>query len=371
MTASGRVVVVNATGVRSGAEGVLLDVVDEILSRGGAVTLVAPDGPLAAAIPPAVGRVHIPPLVMGGEVGAARAVAAVRALVRWLRAGMVLRATVRPGDVVLVNSLLALPALRCALPRRHRRRLGVRTAWLVHDTLASRKQRAVARMGGPAVSVAVAVSAATAAPIRGIVGDVRVRVNGVRMPPPGPSGRRPIPGRVGILAALTPWKGQAVLLEAVADVPEVTLDVAGAGFPGGDGYVRALHTRAARPDLAGRVRFLGHVDSAEVLGTWELVVSASVSPEAGPLGVLEAMAAGVPVIATDHGGASEYLAGGAGVLVPPNDPGALAAAIRRLEGDPELRAHLAARARERVARDHDIRRTLPALVDALVGAQRP
>jgi glycosyltransferase involved in cell wall biosynthesis len=68
--------------------------------------------------------------------------------------------------------------------------------------------------------------------------------------------------------------------------------------------------------------------------------------------VAEALARGLPVVAADVGGLTEALGNGAdgirpGLLVPPDDPGALAAAVRRWLGDPELRRRLRAAARER------------------------
>ena len=125
---------------------------------------------------------------------------------------------------------------------------------------------------------------------------------------------------------------------------------------------------ALEPDLAGRVRFLGHADPAEVFPRWDLIVSASTSPEAGPLGVLEAMAAGVPVLGTGHGGTAEYLAGGSGRLVPPGDVDALAEAMRELIHDPDGRARLRDRARQVAERDHDLTTTLPRMLEALTRA---
>ena len=170
---------------------------------------------------------------------------------------------------------------------------------------------------------------------------------------------------VGILAALTPWKGHDVVLEAVARVPGLVLEVAGGELPGESGYADTLRARAERPDLRGRVRFLGHVDRSAVLPRWAVAVSASVLPEAGPLGVLEAMAAGVPVVATAHGGAAEYVADGAGLLVPPGDVDALARVLGRLSRDPATREEIARVARARAERSYDLRRTLPAMVEAL------
>ncbi|MFL0578381.1 glycosyltransferase family 4 protein [Dietzia sp. 179-F 9C3 NHS] len=358
-----RVVMVNATGVRSGAENVLGSVAHHVSGSGAEVVLVSPPGRITDAFPPGTRHVPIRPLGLQGRSGWSRLVALVGALVNWVTAGRALRRVTRPDDVVVVNSLFALPALGVAFPGPRRRGL---TTWLVHDTVVSAKQRLAVRLGARRLDRAVAVSEVTAESVRPLVRDVIVRVNGVALPDEWREGASPI-GVVGILAALTPWKGHDVLLEAIARVPGVRLEIAGAELPGESAYAAALRARAARDDLHGRVDFLGHVDRADVLPRWTVAVSASVLPEAGPLGVLECMAAGVPVVATDHGGAAEYLAGGAGVLVPPGDASALGVALSELLDEPGALAAVSHTARRRVVDRHDIARTLPALVAALTG----
>ena len=84
--------------------------------------------------------------------------------------------------------------------------------------------------------------------------------------------------------------------------------------------------------------------------------------EGSPLAVMEYMGSGRPIVATSVGGVPEILDGGrCGLLVPPRDSRALAAAIRRLEQDPELRAMLAARAVARHRASFDIRVNIRAL----------
>ena len=80
------------------------------------------------------------------------------------------------------------------------------------------------------------------------------------------------------------------------------------------------------------------------------------------------MAAGRPVIATDHGGSAEYLAGGVGILVPPADPDALAEAVRAAIEDDQLRRSLADAGRRRATELHDIAVTLPYTLNQLLGA---
>jgi glycosyltransferase involved in cell wall biosynthesis len=112
--------------------------------------------------------------------------------------------------------------------------------------------------------------------------------------------------------------------------------------------------------LQGVVTFAGERDSAEVLGGFDVFVQPSLYESQG-LAILEAMAAGVPVVATDVGGVRDAVRDGeTGLLVPPSDPRALAEAIARLCGDRELSGRLAARAGREVRE----RYTASGMVDA-------
>jgi glycosyltransferase involved in cell wall biosynthesis len=152
------------------------------------------------------------------------------------------------------------------------------------------------------------------------------------------------------VARLDAQKGIPVLLDAVASVPDAAFVVAG------DGPDRAaLEARAVSLGLADRVRFLGHRrDVASLLAAADVLVLPSLY-EGLPLSVLEAMIAGVPVIATAVGGTDEVVRDGeTGTLVPPGDASALAAAIRRVLGDRERSSRLADAARALVAREHSV-----------------
>jgi glycosyltransferase involved in cell wall biosynthesis len=361
VTDTSTILFVTQTGQLSGAEKVLLNLVDEALAQSFSVIVACPAGPLVDALPTRSTHLLIPALGMGGEKSVARVLGTAKLALRWLAAAKILGPVARaPGTDTIVNSLFALPAVRMARPPRG-------AGWLVHDTITSTKQKITTRIGKPVVRVAVAVSEATGRPLRALGLPVSVAHNGVRWPVRQLGGKLREPPVVGMLALLTPWKGHRVLLESVAKLPAVEVEFAGGSFPGDLSYVEELRARAERSDLAGRVRFLGHVDPTEALSRWDVVVSASVSPEAGPLSVLEAMSHGLPLIGTDHGGTTEFLSGGAGLLVPPNDEVAMAAAIDTILHDDELRESLVVAARHRIARDHDLAKTLPAMLRTLLG----
>lgn len=120
----------------------------------------------------------------------------------------------------------------------------------------------------------------------------------------------------------------------------------------GDGPQRK-ELEAVRDALDSRdeIFFLGHRDDAlQLLEEADICVVPSVWQDAFPLGVLEAMAAGKPVVATSVGGIPEMIEENVtGLLVPPTDDKALATAIGRLLADPGLSAKLGAAARQRVA----------------------
>lgn len=167
---------------------------------------------------------------------------------------------------------------------------------------------------------------------------------------PRPPGRSTV-ARVVMVARIDPWKGHAVLLEAFAEVfgdTSTRLVLAGGPAFGHDDHLDTLRRRTGVLGLAGQVDFLGHVDDiASLLVDADVCVQASVRPE--PLGqnVLQYLAAGRPVIATRAGGPAEWIEDGVnGLLVPMNDPAALARALRRLRDGAELRERLSRNAAE-------------------------
>ncbi len=140
--------------------------------------------------------------------------------------------------------------------------------------------------------------------------------------PPG-GGERPY---IVTVAALTPEKGHRVLLEAHARLPEPPLLV----LVGEGRERRALEALSRERGTGNQVLFLGEVsDAAPHIRGAQALVQPSLREALGTA-VLEALALGTPVIASDTGGHAELLAGGAGTLVPPDDPAALAAAIADL-----------------------------------------
>lgn len=144
----------------------------------------------------------------------------------------------------------------------------------------------------------------------------------------------------------------------------------------GDGPDRARLERAvADLGLAGRVALAGHRADVEALfGLADIAVMAS-RHESSPNVILEAWAAGRPVVATRVGGVPELVRDGAdGLLVPPGDPPALAAALRALLADPALARRLGEAGRARVYADYTaaaMARRVGALYERLLAGGRP
>jgi glycosyltransferase involved in cell wall biosynthesis len=143
---------------------------------------------------------------------------------------------------------------------------------------------------------------------------------------------------VGVVARLQPEKGVANFLKAAARVSAAC--PAARFLVVGDGPLREELLRLAdRLGLRERVRFLGHrADARELVGLLDVLVVPSLT-EGTPLIVLEAMAAGVPLVASAVGGVTDQVRHGKeGLLIPPGDATALGDALLELLQDPD-RAH--------------------------------
>ncbi len=156
--------------------------------------------------------------------------------------------------------------------------------------------------------------------------------------------RAPQPGlRVAYVGGISRQKGVDVLIEAVNGLPDraITLDIMGdlAAMPD---FAAHLMRLAAHPGI----RLEGALPNAQVralLPTFDVLVVPSIWYETAALVIQEAFAAGVPVIASDLGALRERVRHGVdGLLVPPDDPVALRAALSRLMDEPELLPRLRA-----------------------------
>lgn len=270
-----------------------------------------------------------------------------------------------PDVVVLSNSLLAglLPALR--------RGLGAPVVVTIQgehhflDALGDHADQAwalVARhLRSANAIVAVSASAAHATASRARVPQSRITVvpNGVEASGFGPPAPPAIP-TLGYVARLAPHKGLHAVVAAWRQLidggEELRLVLAGTLQPGDAPGVRTLERQLAADGLAHRVQILPNLSPVSKREVLRRLTVASVAPQrddAGALYALEAAASGVPFVGPDRGALGEWVrATGAGVLVPSDDPNALAPAIRALLHDPARRADLSARGQEAVRAHH-------------------
>ncbi len=154
--------------------------------------------------------------------------------------------------------------------------------------------------------------------------------------------------RLVFAGRLAPEKGLDILIQALAKIKDrkhLRLKIAGVGR-GRD--VMPLMGLARRLDVADNIEWLGPVDKIfPLMASADIGVLPSIVKEACPLAPLEFMSQGIPVIASACGGTPELITDGQeGLLVPPGDADALAAAIEKLAADPELRHRLGANARK-------------------------
>jgi glycosyltransferase involved in cell wall biosynthesis len=164
-----------------------------------------------------------------------------------------------------------------------------------------------------------------------------------------PAGTKPF--TVGIVGRVTPSKGFHVLIEAVARVSQhlrqnLRILAVGEPAPGSHedaAYQRELISLISTTGLERETVWTGHLaDTDPAYARMDVLVVPSISPEGLPLAALEALQHAVPVIASAAGGILEVVQDGKnGILVPPGDVPALAAALERIGLDPSLRQHLA------------------------------
>lgn len=197
---------------------------------------------------------------------------------------------------------------------------------------------------------------------------VHVIPNGVPMPAEAARGSQ---GKLvfGTAARLAPHKRLDLLIDAfhlaAPRLPPFEVRIAGGPEPGSEAHAAELRTQAA--DLP--FTWLGSIDDDRMGAFLDgLDVFVMVSEPAGcPNASLEAMAAGLPLVVTDHGGAADQITDDVGLVTPRHDVAALAEAIVSLAHDPNRRRHLGEAARLRAATHYSINRMVDAYL-ALIPA---
>jgi glycosyltransferase involved in cell wall biosynthesis len=367
-----RVLYINHTGQMSGGERSLLEILRGLTASIDCL-VACPDGPLVAAVEQlGVQRVAIPgtngslklhprhtPLAVAELV---RAAVRVRAIARHRRVDLVHANSIRAGLVATMARGLGAPPTIVHL----RDRLPASTASALTLRVLGHADLRVANSRYTAESLTEAgVRAAT----RVISNPVDLtRFDPRRVDRSAAQRGLGLDSRdfvVVIVAQITPWKGQREAIEAIELVrrrhPHAKLLIAGsAKFVSkatrydNRTYLEGLHHRVAEASLQGTVRFLGETeDVRSVLGASDALLIPSWEEPFGR-SMIEGMAMGLPVIATNVGGPAEVIDDGVdGLLLAPREPEAWAQAISRLIEAPQERARIAEAGRRR-SRDFSV-----------------
>lgn len=370
-----RIIYLNPCGQLGGAETSLLEILGSLRASSPDWELhliLGEDGPFAAEARQRGAQVMVEPFpvslarlgdsgqhplwVVAGLIGAAFGTAGYRR-----RLARIL-ARLRP-DVVHTNGFKMHLLGAWSRPR------SALLVWHIHDYVSKRRLMSrLLRLFRRACSVAIANSRSVERDIKNVLPGLNVVpiYNGVdleRFSPTGPAldldelAQLPqaVGGtvKVGLVGTFARWKGHEVFLEALTQLPP-SLNVRGyiVGAPiyqtgNSQWSLEELKRRAVHLGLDGRVGFTGYVrDVPAAMRSLDIIVHASTEPEPFGMVIIEAMACGRAVIASQAGGAAELVSDGHNAAThKPGDSAALAEQIRRLVVDPGYREHLGSQGR--------------------------
>jgi glycosyltransferase involved in cell wall biosynthesis len=185
---------------------------------------------------------------------------------------------------------------------------------------------------------------------------------------------------VGFVARLDPWKGADLFLRAAAliagDHPAAHFLICGGVLPGYEAYARSTERLSRDLGLEDRAHFTGWEfkldDIPEVMASLDVFVHCSIRPEPFGLVLVEAMATGTPLVASCDGGVPEVVINGeTGILFPPEDEIALAAAVSLLLSDKGLRVETGRAGRAHVEKYFEVggyARRVGAVIDQTIAA---
>jgi glycosyltransferase involved in cell wall biosynthesis len=357
-----RVLFVDHTTVMGGAELSLARFLRSDAGSTAAIAFLTPNSADAWGLPPSVRVAHT--RGVAGTTG-------IRSLVKEL-ANVI--ASIDP-DVIVANSFSAAQYL-ALVPKRGRRYVYFLRQEALPDGLPKTKaifnrvfvlrrfDRFFANSGWTASTLPASIDrrrVVISRPISGVLADAA-----------DPKRFESVPTNVLTLSRLSPWKGVHTAIEAVRSIDQetpgsVSLTVAGGDLFGEEDYSALLRRLAEGID----VHFVGHTsDTRPLLSEAHILLCLSTTPEPFGQVVIQGMASGCVVIATDQGGPREVIRDGVdGFLVRPEDPEAVASVITAMQADPARAARIGENARAR-AKDFEDAVTIPAFANALADIPR-
>jgi len=194
--------------------------------------------------------------------------------------------------------------------------------------------------------------------------DLRSRVvHDGTISPPDPAVSVGSGHKIALIGRISLWKGQHIFLQAAATVrrrfPNARFKIVGAALFGEQHYEMEVRQLGADLGLDDAVEFTGFCANVpELIVNFDIVVHASITGEPFGQVIIEAMAAGKPVVATDGGGVPEIVQNGeTGILVPMGNVQAMADAICRLVADPALAKAMGLRGQQRVRAHFGVEQT--------------
>ncbi len=265
-----------------------------------------------------------------------------------------------PDQAVVLIDGLAIPGLAAAMNLERRR---LRLVALVHHPLwlepgyGATKAMALRSLEQGALACARRILVPSRTTVRDVIGMGIPEAMIAVIPPGTDPAPRAVGGPDGVVTLLsvgilTPRKGQLAVLDALADLVDLPWRLILVGGERDTAYAATLRAAIKRFGMAERVAMLGDVDEAALATAFaqaDLFVQAS-QHEGYGMALTEALAHGLPVVATAVGVAAEMIGEGGGLLVPPNDAPALADALRRILSDTGLRHRLRDEARSAATR---------------------
>ncbi len=378
--ADGRdVLFVDHAGVLGGAELSLLDLAAAFGSK--AETLLLADGPFRAALEARGVKVSVEALGALKHVKKETRIPRPAAFTDAVRIARRVARRAAPHRLIYANSQKAFVVAAAAglLARRP-------VVWHLRDILApphfsGTNVRAATTLANLRAARVIANSRATAAAFAAAGGHeslVRVVHNGID-PAPFDAVTSAVAAETraalglpadafvaSLFGRFHPWKGQQVLLEALQQLPRVHALFVGAPLFGEEAFASALQAQAVKTGVGDRAHFLGfRADVPELMRASDAVVHASVYPEPFGRVIVEGMLAGTPVIATRAGGVTEIIDDDTGMLVPPNDAGALVRAIESIAADPAAAVRRAARGAVRARAEFSVAAMVRGVEEAL------